>query len=109
MQDVHFTTHVNKASPNLMLSCANGAHIKKAVLHVRKQGTEQVEYYTITMEDLLVSSFQSGGHSGGDSKPTDQFALNFTKIVFEYKPQKSDGSLDKTVTTGWNVKTNVKV
>ena len=106
MQDLHFTTAVNKSSPLLMLHCANGQHIKKAVLHVRKQGGNQEEFYKLTMEDLLVSSYQSGGHTGA---PTDQFALNFTKITFDYKPQKPDGSLDAAVTTGWNVKTNVKV
>src|SRR5262245_33118469 len=59
-QDIHFVTGVNKSSPALMLACASGQHIKKAVLHVRKQGGTQEEYYTLTMTDLLVSSFQEG-------------------------------------------------
>ena len=108
-QDLHFTTSVSKASPNLMLFCANGTHIKKAVLHVRKQGGEQKEYYTLTLEDLLVSSYQSGGHSSTPSAPpVDQFSLNFTKITYAYKQQKPDGSLDTAVETVWNVKTNSK-
>jgi type VI secretion system secreted protein Hcp len=106
-QDMHFTTAVNKASPALMLACAKGQHIKKAVLHVRKQaGSEQAEYYTILMEDLLISSYQSGGHGSGSSIPTDQFSLNFTKIKFSYKPQKPDGGLDSAVEGGWDVKKN---
>jgi type VI secretion system secreted protein Hcp len=108
-QDLHFTTGVNKASPDIMLACANGKHIKKAVLIVRKQGEKQQVYYKLTMEDLLVSSYQSGGHDGGDSVPTDQFSLNFTKITFDYAPQKPDGSLDAYATTGWDVKKNLKV
>lgn len=108
-QDIHFTTGVNKASPLLLLACATGQHIKKAVLHVRKQGGDQQEYYTVTMEDLLVSSYQSGGHAGGGTVPTDQFALNFTKITYGYKPQKTDGSLDSEVKAGWDVKANKKV
>lgn len=107
-QDLHFTTHVGKASPLLMLACATGQHIKKAVLHVRKQGGDQQEYYKIELADLLVSSYQSGGHSGS-GVPTDQFALNFTKITFEYKPQKADGTLDAAVTAGYDVKANKKV
>lgn len=107
-QDLHFTTHVGKASPLLLLACATGQHIKKAVLHVRKQGGEQQEYYTINLEDLLVSSYQSGGHSGS-GVPTDQFALNFTKIKFDYKPQKADGTLDSAVTAGWDLKANKKL
>ena len=107
-QDIHLTTGVNKASPVLMQKCADGSHIKKAVLHVRKQGGDQQEYYTVTMEDLLVSSYQSGGHAGGGTVPMDQFALNFTKILFDYKPQKPDGSLDSPVHGGWDVKANKK-
>src|SRR5207302_1330516 len=74
-QDLHFTTHVNKSSPLLAVSCATGKHIGKAVLHVRKQGGDQVEYYTVTLGDLLVSSYQSGGHAGAGDVPTDQFSL----------------------------------
>ena len=108
-QDIHFTTGVNKSSPLLALACATGQHIKKATLFVRKQGGEQQDYYTLTMEDLLVSSYQSGGSSHGSSIPTDQFSLNFTKIKFEYKPQKPDGSLDSAVSAGYDVKANKKL
>ncbi len=38
MQDFHFTSRVSKASPLLMLSCANGQHIKTGVVTVRKAG-----------------------------------------------------------------------
>ncbi len=106
-QDVHFTIAVNKASPNLMLKCATGEHLKKAVLHIRKQGEKQQEYYTITMEDLIISSYQSGG-SNGSPVVHDSFSLNFAKIKFEYKPQKKDGTLDAAVTGGWDVKANKK-
>ena len=105
-QDLHCTANVNKSSPVLMLSCANGKHIKKAVLFVRKQGKDQQEFYTVTLEDLLVSSYQSGDSTGGNPVPTDQFSLNFAKIKFEYKLQKPDGSLGAPSTGTWNLKEN---
>lgn len=105
-QDIHFTSTVGKASANLALSCASGKHITKAVLYVRKQGETQQDYYVVTMEDLLVSSYQSGDAAGGSSVPTDQFSLNFSKIKYEYKPQKKDGSLDAPVTMTWDIKQN---
>jgi type VI secretion system secreted protein Hcp len=108
-QDIHFTTRVNKASPLLMLACATGQHIKKAVLHVREAGGEQQEYYTMNFSDLLVSSYQSGGSAGGDALPVDQFSLNFSSIKFEYKPQKPDGSLDSAVSAGYDLKANKKL
>jgi type VI secretion system secreted protein Hcp len=108
MQDFHFTMRTNKASPKLLLACANGEHIKKAVLTCRKAGKEQQEYMKITMSDLLVSSFQTGGSSGG-VVPTDQISVNYSKIEYEYKEQKADGSLGGAVTAGWDLKKNVKV
>jgi type VI secretion system secreted protein Hcp len=104
--DINFSTHVNKSSPELMQHCATGKHIKKAVLFVRKQGTEQQEYYVINFSDLLVSSYQSGG--GGGNVPVDSFSLNFAKIEFSYSPQKPDGTLDTAVKASWNLKENVK-
>ena len=107
-QDIHFTSSVGKASPTIALSCASGKHIKKAVLFVRKQGEDQQDDYVVTLEDLLVSSYQSGDAAGGSSVPTDQFSLNYAKIKFEYKPQKQDGSLDAPVTMTWDIKQNKK-
>jgi type VI secretion system secreted protein Hcp len=108
-QDIHFTTRVNKSSPILMLSCATGQHIKKAILFVRKAGGDQQDYYTVTMTDLLVSSYQSSGSNGSDALPVDQFSLNFSSIKYEYKPQKPDGSLDSAVTAGYDLKANKKL
>ena len=106
-QDLHFTTKVNKASPLLATNCANGKHIKKAVLFVRKGGGDQHDFYKITMEDLIVSSYQSGGHdSAGAQIPTDQFSLNFAKVKFEYAAQKADGSLDSPGSFEWDLKKN---
>jgi type VI secretion system secreted protein Hcp len=103
MQDFHFTMSLNKASPLLFQSCANGTHIKKAVLTCRKAGKEQQEYLLINFEDLLVSSYQTGG-SGGDIVPTEQISLNFAKIEFQYKPQKADGSLDGAIIKSYDLK-----
>jgi type VI secretion system secreted protein Hcp len=109
MQDFHFVMKINKASPKLFLACADGEHIKKAVLTCRKAGTEQQEFLKVTMSDLLVSSYQTGGSGHSDIVPTDQIALNYAKIEFEYKEQKPDGTLGGAVKAGWDVKANQKV
>jgi type VI secretion system secreted protein Hcp len=106
MQDFHFVMKMNKASPKLMLACANGQHIPKAVLTMRKAGKEQQEYAKITLSDLLVASYQTGGSGKGDIVPLEQIALNYAKIEFEYKEQKTDGSLGSPVKAGWDVKAN---
>ncbi len=108
MQDIHFTQQINKATPKLAQACATGEHIKKAVLTCRKAGTDQQPYLTVTFSDVLVSSYQTGGHSEGVI-PTESLTLNFAKIEFEYKEQKADGTLGGTTKFGYDLKSNKKV
>jgi type VI secretion system secreted protein Hcp len=104
MQDFHFTMLHSKASPALMLSCAQGDHIKNAILTCRKAGKEQQEFLKITLSDVLVSSFQTGGQGGGDVTPTDQISLNFAKIEHEYKEQDATGKLTGSVKKWFDLK-----
>ncbi len=108
LQDFHFVKKTDKASPKLFLNCCNGGPIKTATLVARKAGKDQQEYLKITMSDLLVSSYQSGG-SAGDVIPTDQVSINFSKIEIEYKEQKADGTLGGATKAGWDLKKNMKV
>lgn len=105
MNDFCFTMRVNKSSPKLLLACASGQHIKEGLLTCRKAGKEQQEYLKIKFTDLLVSSFQTGG-SAGDIVPVDQISLNFSKIEYEYYPQKEDGTLGSKVPVHWDLKQN---
>ena len=108
MQDFNFVMTYNKASPELMLKCATGAHIPKATLTCRRAGELQQEYLIVNFTDLLISSYQTGG-SSGDVVPVDQCSFNYAKIEWEYKPQKRDGTLDAPIKTGYDVQKNVKV
>ena len=93
MHDFSFAMRFNKASPMLMLACATGKHIKSARLAIRKSGQGQQDYLTFTFQDVLVSSFQTGGTEAAGVAPLDQVSLRYAKIEVEYKAQKPDGSL----------------
>lgn len=90
---------LDKSSPLLFLRCAKGEHIATATLICKKTGKDggTTDYYVVTFEDILVSSFQTsaaGGGSGGaagDPVPTDQISLNFTKIKFSYTRLDAEG------------------
>ena len=106
MQDFNFVMRLNKASPKLLLACASGQHLTKAVLTCRKGGRD--EFMKITFTDVQVSSFQTAG-SRGDIVPTDAVSINFAKLEYEYKEQKPDGTLGVAIKVGWDVKRNVAV
>ena len=108
MGDFRFSMKVNKASPKLMLACADGDHIKEALLTCRKAGGHQEPFYKIKLSEILVSSFETAG-SHGAVVPHDQITLTYNKIEFEYHEQKKDGTLGPAVKAGWDAVKNVKV
>jgi len=108
MNDFHFTAQINCATPKLAQSCATGEHIKKATLTCRKAGTDPQPFLSICFSDVLVASYKTGGH-GGSPVPIESFSLNFSKIEFEYKAQKADGTLGGAVKFGYDVKANKKI
>jgi len=109
LQPLTFTSRISKASPLLMMACASGRHIKNAVLTVRRGGKAQAEFLTITLGDVLVSSFQtaSGGEDG--SPLVDSISLNFSTIRVEYRETKPDGTVGTPVIFAWDAKRNVGI
>jgi type VI secretion system secreted protein Hcp len=104
-QDFHVQKLYDKASPNLLMACAEGKHIKSIKLHQCKAGGKKEEFLTITFSDCFISNLQPGA-SG--EVVTEAMSFAFAKCKVEYKPQKADGSLDAAVTGGWDVKANKK-
>jgi type VI secretion system secreted protein Hcp len=103
-QDFHFTSVVSKASPNLMLACAAGRHIKSATLTCRRAGEAELEFMTLKLSDVLVSSFEDGGSI--DGTPKDQVTLNFAKVEFAQRAGNPDGTLAAPLVQGWDVAVN---
>ena len=113
MHNFNFVAATNKASPKLLLACASGEIIPKAVLYCRKAGKDAQGFHKLTYTNVLVTSFTQTGGIGQEGKegihPEDKVSFCYEQIEKEYKPQKADGTLDSPVTAGWNVKKNVKV
>ena len=105
LQDFRFSKTVDKASPKLMLACASGQKIKDGVLSCRKAGGSQ-DFLMITLTEVSISSYGTEGNSGAGVDPTDQFALHFTKIQYNYVQQKPDGTMGASTKAGWDVTNN---
>src|SRR4029078_5404415 len=77
VQDLSVTKWTDKATVDLQLACATGAHIDSAILTVRKAGGKgPVEYIKITMTEVMVTSITAGG-SGGEAPLTEKICLTF--------------------------------
>jgi type VI secretion system secreted protein Hcp len=109
VQDVSFTKYTDKATPPIMAACTKGSHIATATLTVRKAGGDNpLEYYKITLEGVLVSSYSTGG-SGGEERFTENVTLNFEKFHVEYQPQNAKGAKEGgVVEVKWNIPGNAE-
>ncbi len=109
MQDIQISKSLDKASPKLLLQCANGKHIPEAILVMRKAtGTGgQKTYLKIVLNDLVISSYSITG--AGTDTPMESISLNFGKINVEYFEQDNKGTMTSTGAVGWDQKQNVAV
>jgi len=105
VNDLSFTKYIDKSSPDLVLACCNGKHFDKATLIVRKAGEKPLEYLTITMTEVIITSIQTGG-SGGEDRLTENVTLNFGKFKHDYKEQTKDGTAGATPTATWSISEN---
>ena len=108
VQDLSFTKYVDKSTTKLLLGCANGTHFADAKLVVRKAGENPLEYITITMQDVLITSVSTGG-SGGEDRLTENVTLNFSKVKVEYKEQTAKGGGGGSANMGWDIAANKKI
>ncbi len=104
-KDVALTKWLDKSTPKLMTHVSNGAHLPSAVLTVRKAGSEPVEYYTLTMTDVIVTSLSTGG-SGGEDRLTENVSLNFARVKATYIQILTTGPTEDPVEYDWNIAEN---
>ena len=103
--DLSFVHKYDKASPKLFLATAKGEPIGKVELTVRKSGDPPLEYIKITMSDVIISGVSPS--ASGDSIPTEEVTLNFSKMEIEYTPQDPvTGDSKPPVKSSWDLKKN---
>ena len=73
----------------------------------RKAGENPLEYLTIKMESVIVTSVSTGG-SGGEDRLTENVSLNFAKLFLEYTKQEADGSGAAAIAFNWDIAGNVQ-
>lgn len=107
--EIHISKHMDKASVKAFKACSRGDHIKKAKLVCRKAGGQNpLEYFSIEMEDVIITDVSFSGHGGGASQVSETLALSFGKFKEIYRPQSSSGSAENVVDWGFSIKTNTE-
>jgi len=80
----------DKSSPLLSKAYASGKHFQTVIIEMRKAGGTQHEYLKITLQSVMISSYQlAGGGAGGSGNPaaTETLTFNFGAMKMEYTGQ----------------------
>jgi len=98
---------VDKAYPTLLIKCAGGDHISKVEIAGAKAGGDEMEYFKITLEDVIVTSVDVTGAVGAEVMAN--YSFQSAKVKSEYSVQTDKGGKGATSTFGWNIKENKKM
>lgn len=110
VHDMEIVKYTDKASPLLFFLCCNGTHIGSALLTVRKAGGDNpLEYFKISMEEVLISGYHPGGDAAADDRIKETLTLNFARCKLEYTPQEDGvGTGGGSITKGFDIAGNVE-
>ena len=97
---------MDKAYPALLIKCASGEHISKVDVAGAKAGGDEMEYFKITLEDVLVTNVDVSGASGAEVMVN--YSFQAAKVKSEYSIQTEKGGKGATSTFGWDIKQNKK-
>ncbi|SIT47439.1 Protein hcp1 [Paraburkholderia piptadeniae] len=101
--DLRFIHAIDRATPNLAGYCFRGQHIPQAVLTMRKAGGTPLEYFKVTMYDVIISHVEP---VAGDGSALEHVALSFARMKQEYILQSALGSSKGTITSIIDIKAN---
>jgi type VI secretion system secreted protein Hcp len=77
-------------------------------LVVRKAGGDPLEYIKIIMEQIVVTSVQTGG-VGSDDRLTENVSFSFAKVEYHYTQQLATGGAGGKPKMGWDIAANRKL
>lgn len=107
VQDITLTKYVDRATNDLIKRSSTGEHIEDGELIVRKSGGDgPVEYFRIKMQNIMITSYNTGGAKDGLDRIQETLTLNFRKFEVTYSLQEESGAAGAETISGWDVAEN---
>ncbi len=107
VQDITLTKYVDLATNDLIKRATSGEHIENGELIVRKSGgASPVEYFRIKMENIMITSYNTGGAKDGLDRILETLTLNFRKFEVLYTLQEDSGAPGAETLAGWDIAEN---
>lgn len=106
VHDLSITKYVDASTHALMKACCDGTHYPETKLTLRKAGKDALEYFKMTLKEVIVTSVTTGAH-GSDDRLQENVTLNFAEFKVEYTPQDEKGAGGSTKEVAWKIAENV--
>ena len=101
LEDIILTKYVDKSTPKLMEKTALGAVLSTVEIDVVKTISDaHVSFYHYTLENVIITSYKSQGHTLEDPYPWDTLTLRYEEITVTYTEYDSTGG--STGNVEWN-------
>lgn len=106
--DLIVVAYMDKGSAAILKNCVTGKHLPSVQISACKTGGTQIEFMSITLQEVLVTSAQITGVDPGDA--ADRLLMNYNfqaaKVKKQYWQQNDNGGKGAEVSVGWNIKEN---
>lgn len=90
VEELKITKRIDKATPDLVVGTTLGDHFPQAELVLRQSGEDSMEFLRFKMQDVVVTSYATGGTTGQESF-VEHLSLSFQNATGEYIPQAGTG------------------
>ncbi|KQO18986.1 type VI secretion system tube protein Hcp [Acidovorax sp. Leaf78] len=104
-QNLNITAHIDKAYPAVLKHCATGKHLGQMEISMCKAGGAQIEFFKITLTDVIVTNVAVSGTAEGDIVMVN-YGFQAAKIKTEYSEQTAQGGKGATSEMGFSIKEN---
>jgi type VI secretion system secreted protein Hcp len=89
LTEVQIVKRVDQSTPTLMSFLRSHKLIKQGVLTVRKAGKTPLEYFKIELENVRITSLQTGSEG---PELVERVSLGFSRVRVNYIPQDGTGA-----------------
>lgn len=91
INDLTITKIMDKSTPHLIAGGAADTVFANVKLTMRSASNEMFDFFTITMSNVTISSYTTGGKDT-DDRLTETVSLHFNSAHGQFVPQNADGS-----------------
>ena len=108
--DLQCAKLLDKSSPKIAEAVAKGKVFPKVEIHMTTGMADEgrTTYLAYELKNVLVSSYAASGHGQSESKPMENFSLNFEEIKVTYTEISPDGKKGGNVDFAWKVQVGSK-